>query len=145
MDAIQWDATNELLRLRAHTDQLWDDLLGKISQEETDIAPIAFLPDIDLVETLREYRIYMSLPGLIEEDLQLRIYEQTVTISGERQPPYDPGHAVRRVGEWRYGFFQRQIHLPTAFCANSMRASCDSGVLVIILPRLSIDTRNDSA
>lgn len=135
-DVIQWDPWQELERLRIQTDRLWDEFLGKLPLDEMDIGPIAFVPDIDLVETPGEFRIYMSLPGLIEEDLELTIDDQLVTIRGEREPPYDPSHAACRTSEWRYGYFQRDIQLPAVVLPSRVRASCDAGVLTIVLPKV---------
>lgn len=135
MNLIQWDPREELERLRAATDQLWDDFLGKLTTHTNDASTIAFLPDIDFVESPNEYRVYLSVPGLIEEDIDLVIGEHELTVRGQRQCPYDSSHAQPRVHEWRYGFFERQICLPRAILTDQVQASYDSGVLTVILPK----------
>jgi HSP20 family protein len=135
MNLIRWEPWKELERLRAETDRLWDEFLDKLSRSEADPERIAFLPDVDFVETAAEYRLYLSVPGLVEEDLDLTIGEHSLTVRGEREPPYDPGHSRRRLGEWRYGFFERQIQFPQPIQKNAVRASYDAGVLTIVLPK----------
>lgn len=135
MNLIRWDPWQELERLRSETDAIWNEFLEKLSHSQADAQPIAFLPDVDLVETPREYRLYLSVPGLIEEDLDLSMGERSLTVRGERQPPYDPSHTRRRLGEWRYGFFERRIQLPQAFLRDAVRAHYDDGVLTIVLPK----------
>ncbi len=135
MKLIQWDPWEELARLRAATDQLWDDFLGKLAADTTDSDAIAFLPDIDFVESPKEYRVYLSVPGLIEEDIDLVIDEHELTVRGQRQCPYDSSHAKAQVHEWRYGYFERRIFLPRAIRREEVRASYDIGVLTVILPK----------
>jgi HSP20 family protein len=109
--------------------------LDKLTHAEAEAERIAFLPDVDFVETPREYRLYLSVPGLVEEDIDLAIGERSLTVRGERQPPYDPTHSQRRLGEWRYGFFERRLQLPHPIRTDAVRASCDAGVLTVVLPK----------
>ena len=135
MNLIRWDPWKEFERLRAETDGLWDVFLDKLSRSQADPQRIAFLPDVDLVETPGEYCVYFSVPGLIEEDMDLTIGERSITVRGERQPPYDPSHAQRQLGEWRYGFFERRIQLSQPIQREEARAHYDDGVLTIVLPK----------
>jgi HSP20 family protein len=136
MNLIQWDPGTALQRLRADTDRLWDEYLDKLRRNESDRNPIAFLPDVDFVETGREFRLYLSIPGLIEEDIDLMVDQQILTIRGERQPPYDPSLARSRLREWRYGFFERRIELPHPIQTGALRATYDAGVLTIVVPKV---------
>ena len=135
MNPIQWDPWKELEHLRAATDRLWDEFLGKLSHSESNPEPIAFLPDVDLIETANEYRLYVSVPGLIEEDMAVSIVDRVLTVCGEREPPFDPTHSTGRLREWRYGYFERRIELPTSIQTEAVRASYDDGVLMIALPK----------
>jgi HSP20 family protein len=135
MTLARWDPWEELERLRAETDRLWDHFLEKLTRSQSDAERIAFLPDVDFVETPGEYRLYLSVPGLIEEDIDLFFGERTLIIRGERQPPYDARHARRRIGEWRYGFFERRFQFPEPIATDAVRASCEAGVLTIVIPK----------
>ena len=135
MNLIRWDPLRELERLRERTDRLWDDFLNKLTHADADAEPIAFLPDVDFVEIAREYRLYLSLPGLVEEDIDLAISENALTVRGERQPPYDPTHTRERLGEWRYGFFERRFQFPHSVRTKAVRATYDAGVLTIVVPK----------
>ncbi len=135
MSLIQWDPWDELEQLRARTDLLWDEFLGRLSLYEPAPEPIAFLPDVDFVETLNEYRLYLSVPGLIEEDIDLLIDENALTVRGQRECPYDETHARARVHEWRYGCFERRVQFPYPIRPADVRANYDAGVLSIVLPK----------
>ncbi len=133
MNLLPWDPGKELERLRERTERLWDEFLQKLTHDSPAQRQIAFMPDVDFVETSTEYRLYLSMPGLIEEDIDILIDEFSVTIRGERQPPYDPQHADRCVREWRYGFCERQFRLPQSVQPNTLRATYEDGVLTVIL------------
>ena len=119
-----------------------DQLLHDIQDENTDDRPIAFHPEVDLVETSSDYRFYLSIPGMIEDDLLINIDGHHVTIQGERKPPYDTGRRETAVQEWRYGFFQRHFDLPQSISVSSIRAAYDSGVLTIIAEKVTGQTRS---
>ena len=137
MNLIRWDPLKELERLHRETDRLWDAFLDKLARTGEEDERIAFLPDVDFVETPREYRLYLSVPGFIEEDIELAISEEALTVRGERQPPYDPSHLQRRLGEWRYGFFERRFPFPSSIRTDAVRANYDAGVLTIVVPKMT--------
>lgn len=132
MALTRWDPWKEWERLRAETDRLWDQFLQKLTHAEA--APIAFLPDVDFVETGREYRLYLSVPGLVEEDIDLVFGQQSLTVRGERQPPYDAAHS-RRLSEWRYGYFERHFEFAKPVRTDAVRADYEAGVLTVVLPK----------
>jgi len=85
----------------------------------------------DIVETGDEYRLYLSLPGMLEEDIDIALQETILIIRGEREPPFDPKLVVLHQRQWRYGYFERRVQLPRAFDAEAIQASYDAGVLTI--------------
>lgn len=135
MDLIPWDPWAELQRIREQSDRLLDEFLDKLTRVEAEPTRIAFLPDVDFVETAHEYRAYLSVPGLIEEDIDIAISPRSLVIRGERQPPYDPDHARRRLHEWRYGFFERRIDFPQPVRPETLRAGYEGGVLTILVAK----------
>ena len=135
MNVIRWDPWKELESLRAETDRLWDVFLEKLTRSGGERERIAFLPDVDLVEMPGEYRLYLSVPGLIEEDIDLAFGDRSITVRGERQPPYDPEHTHRCVTEWRYGFFERRFQFPQPIRTDRVRATYDAGVLTIVIEK----------
>ncbi len=134
MKLIRWDPWKELQSLRANTDRLWDRFFDKLTHETPESQRVAFLPDVDVVETSTEYRVYVSIPGVIEEDIDLEIGPTALVIRGERQAPYDATHP-RHVGEWRYGYFERRITLTLPIRTDAVVVDFDSGVLAIRSPK----------
>ena len=135
MDLIPWDPWNELERIKAETDRLFDEFFTKFRRTEAESEGVAFLPDVDFIETPSEYRLYLSVPGLVEEDIDIDIGPKVLTVRGERQPPYDPDFARSRIREWRYGFFERRFQFPKSIHFNAVHASFDAGVLTIVVDK----------
>ena len=130
-----WNPWEELEKLHAETSKLWEAFLRELGRSEASPAPIGFVPNIDFIETSEDYRMFLAIPGLIEQDLDLFIEERSLMVRGERQPPYDPEHHQARVTEWRYGFFQRRIDLPGPIEPTTLRATYEAGVLTIVVSK----------
>lgn len=92
----------------------------------------------DVVETSEELRFILDVPGMRARDIELTVEDGVLTISGEKQPVAagDGSVPVRfRLSERRYGRFARQFRLPRTADAGGIKASCDHGVLTIVVPR----------
>jgi len=136
MSLQPWDPWIELERVRAETEQVWDHFLKKLHPEYApEHEPIAFLPDVDFVETRDDYRIYISAPGFVEEDIDITVDENALIVRGQRFPPYDRRRAESRLTEWRYGYFERRVEFPQPIDAKQVRASYDAGVLTIVVAK----------
>lgn len=132
MKPTPWNPWEEFDKLRAETDHMWDRFFEKLKHVEPEHPPIGFLPSADFVETEQDYRVYLSIPGLVEQDIDVSVDENELTVRGEREPPYDQQQHRPRVSEWRYGFFERRISLPGAIDISSVKATYEAGVLTIV-------------
>lgn len=133
MSIVKWDPWRELEEVRAQTNLLWDRFLSKLGAEAIGVPTIEFLPDTDVVETQFDFRIYMSVPGLVEEDIEIEVSSVALTVRGERHPPYDTKR--RHVKEWRYGHFERKLTVDEPIDIDRVVASYEDGVLCIVLPK----------
>ena len=131
-----WDPNERLNELRRRSDQMWQDLLANLPLSEVGDEPIAFHPEVDLVETQQDFRFYLSIPGLVEDDIVIDVQGQRLTIRGERRPPYDPNCRQAHMQEWRYGCFERHFELSTTISAETIRANYDAGVLTIVAQKM---------
>lgn len=86
-------------------------------------------------ETENEIRVAAELPGVREEDIEVSLDEDMLTIRGEkkmeRQDEKENFHFVER----SFGTFQRSIRLPFPVEPDQVRASFDNGVLTVTLPK----------
>ncbi len=133
MNITEWEPWKELQRLRDQTDQLWDAYLRKLAGTHELQNAVSFLPEVDIVETAHDVRVLISIPGVLEDDIELSATPESLTIRGERESPYDPGRGHLR--EWRYGFFERTLSLPARVDINKIRAEYEAGVLTVVLAK----------
>jgi HSP20 family protein len=94
-----------------------------------------FSPRVDVVETDKEIKISVELPGLEEKDIDVGLSQNVLTISGEkRQEKEEKGHNYLRA-ERSYGSFRRSIPLPAEVDAGKTDAVFRKGVLTVTLPK----------
>jgi HSP20 family protein len=127
-----WNPNDRLDELRKRSDEMWEKLLADLPSSNLHDEPISFHPEVDLVETQHDFRFYLSIPGLVEDDIVIDVTGQRLTIRGERRPPYDPALRDAKMQEWRYGFFERHFELSTSILVENIRANYESGVLTIV-------------
>lgn len=92
-------------------------------------------PAVDIVEKEKEYLVTAELPGLTEKDIEIKVTDQALVISGEKQSEHETKEADYQLSERRYGSFQRRFSLPAGADADRIDARFANGVLTITLPK----------
>ncbi len=92
-------------------------------------------PAVDIYETENELVLKADLPEVELKDLDVRVENQTLTITGERKfERQDNGKGYHRV-ERSYGNFARSFSVPNTFDTDKINAGFKNGVLTITLPK----------
>jgi HSP20 family protein len=139
-----WDPFQRLEEFRRDSSRMFDQLMAHLPDSGGGQEAISFHPEVDLVESSKEFRFYLSIPGMVEDDIMIEIDGRNLTIRGERRPPYDPEQRNPQVTEWRYGVFVRQFELSAPVAVNRVHAVYDAGVLTIVAEKL-LDETDDLA
>lgn len=96
---------------------------------------LEFAPRFDVKETKDAYVIRADLPGVREEELEVSLSGNLLTISGKREEEHwdegDSYHAMER----SYGSFARSFTIPDGVDAASITADLKNGVLSVQLPK----------
>ena len=79
-----------------------------------------------------------ELPGVVLEDLDISVEDDTLTLRGMRQRDEKEG-AIYHRQERRHGSFLRTFRLPFRVDAEKVEATFKNGVLSIALPRAEED------
>jgi HSP20 family protein len=79
-----------------------------------------------------------ELPGVAPEDIEISVVNETLTVTGTRQPEEVEGATYHR-RERSSGKFTRSFQLPFRIEGNQVEASFERGVLHIHLPRAEAD------
>jgi len=93
------------------------------------------MPVVDLAEAEDNFLVHAELPGLTDEDIELSVMDDVLTISGEKKAEEQTEEKNYYHVERRYGTFRRDIHLPAPVDADNVTANYTNGVLTVTLPK----------
>jgi HSP20 family protein len=103
--------------------------------EQESLAMGSFIPPVDVYEDGHQLVLKLEVPGIKQEDLDVRMEDQTLTIKGERKFEKNEKEENFHRIERRYGSFTRSFTLPQTVDTGAAKASYDSGVLTITLAK----------
>jgi HSP20 family protein len=133
--------------LRREIDRLFEDFRGgdwrwPFRASGTDIelpwpkaAPWQLAPAMDLVEKDGGYEITAELPGLAEDNVEVKVAGGVLTIRGEKREEKEERDRQYHLSERRYGAFQRAFRIPPGVDADRIEAAFAKGVLTVTLPK----------
>jgi len=92
-------------------------------------------PSVDIYETENELVLKADLPDVELKDIDVRVENQTLSISGERKfENTDTSKGYHRM-ERNYGHFTRSFAVPNSFDTEKIAADYKNGVLSVSLPK----------
>ena len=97
-------------------------------------------PAVDIYETADSIIIKAELPDVDQNDIDVRIEDNTLTLRGERRHEDEVKKENYHRIERYFGTFQRSFSLPATVDQEKVAAACDKGILTITLPKKE-DTR----
>jgi len=107
----------------------WSDRFGERFNE--------FTPCVNITEREKELEVTAELPGLNENEIDITLSHDLLTIKGEKkQESEEKGDNFYRM-ERSFGKFSRVVHLPSDVVDNeNINATFKNGILTITLPKL---------
>jgi HSP20 family protein len=91
-------------------------------------------PQIEMYEKDNQLVVCTDLPGLKQEDIQLEVSDDMLTIQGERRNEFEDTQEGYYRSERSYGSFSRAIPLPEGIDTEQAKASFENGVLKVMFP-----------
>jgi HSP20 family protein len=104
---------------------------GKLGWEEK-----IWAPSIDVIEEEDKFLVKAELPGVDEEDINVSISGNILTIDGEKEMESEGKRDGYHYSESTYGSFSRSITIPSSVDVSKIEADCDKGILEISLPKM---------
>lgn len=92
-------------------------------------------PAVDVTEDDKAYYISAELPGLSEQDVQVSVTDDILTLRGEKKQEIEKKEANYYIAERSYGSFQRSFVLPENVDREHIEAKFSQGVLTLTLPK----------
>lgn len=106
------------------------DLMTPFERERT------FTPSINVTENDSAIEVTAELPGMDENDIDLTLSRQGLTIRGEKREEKEEEGKNYYTRERSYGYFRRNIPVPMdAIEQDNVEATFDRGILTITLPK----------
>jgi HSP20 family protein len=118
-------------------DRLQEDMnraLGLWSVEKND-AGAAWTPAVDVDEHADHFTLFVDMPGVPADQVQITLEDGVLTLRGERKPRDVEEKVTRRRVERSYGRFERRFLLPDSVEAEGVTARESNGVLEITIPK----------
>jgi HSP20 family protein len=101
------------------------------------LAATTSIPKLDVIDKEDEVKLVAELPGMAESDIDVRVTDSTLTISGEKKEEAEEGdkQGDYYVCERRFGSFRRSIRLPEGIDQDKIDARFRNGLLTVHLPK----------
>jgi len=98
-------------------------------------ATLGKVPAVDIAERERAYEVAAELPGMDEQNIDVKFANGVLTIKGEKQEEKEEKKKDYYLSERRFGSFQRCFAVPDGIEADKIEASFKNGVLTVMLPK----------
>jgi len=96
-----------------------------------------WMPSIEVFDKDDKLVMKAELPGMNEEDIDVSVKDNILTIKGERKDENEVKEEEYYRCERFYGSFFRAIPLPSQVDAENIEANYEGGILEITLPKAS--------
>jgi len=129
----RWEPFREFTTLQDRMNRLFRDSFSEGREEA--LANSSFAPAVDVYEDEHNVTLKIEVPGIDEKDIDVRVENNTLTVSGERKFEKEEKEENYRRVERQYGSFTRTFTLPTTVDNDSITATYDKGILKIKLAK----------
>jgi HSP20 family protein len=135
MSIVRYDPFRDLRTLQEEVNRLFSTNLSRAFDDDQGIGRGAWAPSVDIYENKDQIVLEAELPGMKQDDFDLSIENNVITLRGERKfektEETDNYHRVER----SYGAFTRSFTLPQSVSAEGATAEYNNGVLRVTLPK----------
>jgi len=139
---VQQDRNLPNQRRRSNVDNLFNSLLDDFfypslagnNQQDNFLSP-----RMDISETESEYKVEVELPGINQEDIEVKMDNNILTVKGKREEEKEEKERTYYTRERYYGSFQRSVSLPNNVSADDIEAKFNNGILHIQIPKKEQD------
>ena len=139
MALVRWDPVREIDSLQGEMNRLFSTFFDTPTTRGGNgggtAASRRWLPAMDLVETGEHFVLKADLPGISENDVNIEVENNVLTVSGERKTEHEEKHEGYYRLERATGAFSRSLTLPEGIEADAVSATFDNGVLEVRIPK----------
>ena len=131
MTIVRWNPTRDVAALEEGLNRMVE---GFYRRPQEDLNRGAWVPVVDIYNDLHELVLKAELPEMNEDEIDLTIEDNTLTLSGEKKLETEVADRQFHRIERHYGSFARTFVLPPTVDAGKASAQYKAGVLTVRLP-----------
>jgi HSP20 family protein len=120
--------------LRDQINRLFDEASLPRGERESNSGTRVWGPAVDIAEGESEVTVFIDVPGVDRQSIDVQLTGDTLTVRGERQFERREGQNVLHV-ERPFGQFVRSFTIGVPVQTDQVQASYRDGVLTIVLPK----------
>lgn len=136
MAIIRWDPFRDLITLREKMNRLFEDTFTSRG-EDKDLVASSWAPAVDIYESETELVLTAEVPGVDENDIEIKVEDNTLTLKGERKFEKETKEENYHRIERAHGSFSRSFTLPNSINQEGIQAEHENGILKITMPKKS--------
>ena len=135
MIEFRGDLFNQMDLIQQEMNRLLDHFAGS-KPPQVRFSPLFWEPAVDVYETKDKFVVVIELAGVVESDIRMTVDGDVFTVEGVRRKAGGGGEkrAYHRM-EIAAGPFRRSFKLPVAVDPRKVEASCENGLVEVILPK----------
>lgn len=137
MAIVRWDPFRDLVTLQERMNRMFDESYrgaGRSGSEDWALGG-AWAPAVDIYEQDGNIVLKAELPGVDPKQVDVRLENNTLTLSGERKVDNEVKQESYHRVERAYGSFTRSFTLPSTVDQEKIKADYKDGVLKVTLPK----------
>jgi HSP20 family protein len=135
MAIIRWTPVRELATMQERMNKLFEDVMKPPYGSDQGMAASNWAPAVDIYETDKEIVLKAEIPGMQEKDIQIKVEDNILSVSGERRMEKEVKEENYHRIERSYGSFSRSFTLPQTVDRDQIKAAYKDGVLKVTLPK----------
>jgi HSP20 family protein len=135
MALIRWEPVAELNTIQNEMNRLFNTFFDPPATTSGGATSRRWMPAMDLIESGDHYVLRADLPGLSDDDVNIQLQDNVLTISGERNTEHEEDEEGYYRLERAFGSFARSLTLPDGVDPDGVQAHFERGVLEITIPK----------
>jgi len=133
MTIVRWNSCRDMAAREEQMNRML--AAGFYGRHQEDLTGGAWVPAVDIYSTgQHELVLKAELPDMMEEEIELTVEDNTLTLRGEKKQDTDVTQEQLHRSERCYGSFARTFALPPTVDTGKVSAEYKAGVLTVRLP-----------
>lgn len=126
------DVFGDLFDMQEQMNRMFNEFFG---DRQNTLAEGSWTPSVDVSETDAAIVVRAELPGLSQDDIELNLQDNVLTLKGEKKQERKDEQENYHRTECCFGSFSRSFSLPATVKQEDIQAKFKDGVLEITLPK----------